>query len=576
MYKYIKIISNKHFFKIVLLTIFIIISGFLEMIGIGTIVLFVNSILDQSTGYYSFLNKFSDYNLDIKYFSTLNISVALLSIFIFKNLFVFFVKIFEHYMTYSIKIDNNKKIFNFYTESTFLDHKDFIKSDLIRNLTTDNSQAATYIQNQIIMIRELFIAFVIFLILILSDTLIILSIFSFLFIISYLFIALIKKKLNLYGKLIFHARSKILEVSNNLLLGIKDIKLLKIENFVKSQFQKNDKEAQKSQFFYDVYQSAPRLFIEIMIVIVICLVAIKFNFSGDSNTKLVTSLSLLGASFIRLLPAFSAVTTAISKNKFLRPSFDIIYSEIIKSENFFKNKKIGKQLDINDFKEIHLKNVDFKFPKQENYLFKNLNFKIIKGDIFCISGPSGEGKTTICDLITNLIQPTKGEILINGINTNDISSNSFKKTISFVTQKPFFKEGTIKESLCYGLDNNFMEKKNTEKYLVDLLKIVKLEELVDDANNKLTKTFVSKLSGGQIQRLGLARAILKKPQLLILDEGTNALDLNLEQEVFENINRFIKKITIILISHRSETKSFANKIFDIQKKILLKNEVINN
>ena len=187
----------------------------------------------------------------------------------------------------------------------------------------------------------MFIALAILSLLILSDTLMIIAIFGFLYLVSYLFISLIKKKLNAYGKLIFKARSKILEVVNNLFLGVKDIKLLKIEKFIQNQFLKNEKEAQKSQFFYDVYQSAPRLFIEIMIVLVIFAVAIKFNFVKSDNQNLATSLSLLGASFIRLL-TFSTITTAISKNKFLRPSFDIIYDEILKSEEFFK-KNISKK-----------------------------------------------------------------------------------------------------------------------------------------------------------------------------------------------------------------------------------------
>ena len=395
----------------------------------------------------------------------------------------------------------------------------------------------------------------------------IIAIFGFLYLVSYLFISLIKKKLNAYGKLIFKARSKILEVVNNLFLGVKDIKLLKIEKFIQNQFLKNEKEAQKSQFFYDVYQSAPRLFIEIMIVLVIFAVAIKFNFVKSDNQNLATSLSLLGASFIRLLPAFSTITTAISKNKFLRPSFDIIYDEILKSEEFFKKNISKKNIEIDKFENLVIKNINYKYPKQKNLLFKNLNFEINKGDIFCILGPSGEGKTTICDLITNLIQPDEGEILINGVKNSDISSKSFKKMISFVTQKPFFKDGKVKESLCYGIQEDLLTDINFDQNLIEIFKITKLDELIDITNNTLKNIYVSKLSGGQLQRLGLARAIMNKPQVLILDEGTNALDLKLEKEVFENIKKFIKNITIILISHRKETKDFANKFYDLEKKI---------
>ena len=564
MKKYLTIISKKYYYKVLLLTVFIIISGFLEMIGIGTIVLFVNSILSESVDYYLYINNLFNVQIDEKFFSTINIAFALAAIFIIKNLFVFFVKIFEHFVTYKIKINNNNKIFRLYVNSSYLEHKEFKSSDLTRNIVTDNAQAATYIQNQIIIIREMFIALAILCLLIMSNTSMILATFGFLYLVSYIFISLIKKKLNLFGKLIFEARSRILEVLNNLFLGVKDIKLLKIESFIQNQFFKNDKEAQKSQFYYDVYQSAPRLFIEIMIVLIIFAVALKFNFAKVDNQNLATSLSLLGASFIRLLPAFSAITTAISKNKFLRPSLEIIYNEVTKSEIFFANKVEGKNLEIEKFNNIIFKNVKYKYPKQNDFLFENLNLEIYKNDIFCISGPSGQGKTTICDLITNLIEPNEGEILINGIKNIDISPKSFKKMISFVTQKPFFKEGLIKESLLYGVEDQNTLDLDIDKYIIEVFKIIKLDELIDTSNNSLKKIFVSKLSGGQLQRLGLARAIMKKPQLLILDEGTNALDLNLEKEIFANIKKFVKDITIILISHRNETKDFANRVYDIK------------
>ena len=166
MKKYLKIISKNHYFKVSLLTIFIIIAGFLEMIGIGSIVLFVNSVFNESSNYLEYLNNFINLDISTNYLTPSVIGFFLLVIFIIKNLFILIVKIFEHFVTYKIKVDNNKKIFNFYLQSSFLDHKDFKSSELTRNIVTDNSQAASYIQNQIIIIRELFIALVIFMFLV--------------------------------------------------------------------------------------------------------------------------------------------------------------------------------------------------------------------------------------------------------------------------------------------------------------------------------------------------------------------------------------------------------------------------
>ena len=574
MKKYLKIISKNHYFKVSLLTIFIIVAGFLEMIGIGSIVLFVNSVFNESSNYLEYLNNFINLDISTNYLTPSVIGFFLLVIFIIKNLFILIVKIFEHFVTYKIKVDNNKKIFNFYLQSSFLDHKDFKSSELTRNIVTDNSQAASYIQNQIIIIRELFIALVIFMFLVFNDTLMILSIFGFLYLISFFFISLIKKKLTSYGKIIFEARSKILETVNNLFLGIKDIKLLKIENSIENKFLKNDKDAQESQFYYDIYQSAPRLFIEIMVVLIIFIIALKFNMIDNKSNNLATSLSLLGASFIRLLPAFSAITTAISKNKFLRPSFEIIYKEINKSENYLIKKKEGKNIEIGFFEKISIKNLDYRFPKQTKNLFENLDLEIVKGDIFCVSGESGQGKTTLCDLIVNLLKPTKGKILINKLDISNLSPKSFKKMISFVTQKPFFNEGLIIDSLYYGIKDKGNTREENQ-FLINIIKLVCLDELIDKKKNSLNQIQVSELSGGQLQRLALARAIIKKPQLLILDEATNALDLELEMKVIQNIKLYLVNITIILISHRNETKDYANKIYDIKSKKFLKYESNN-
>lgn len=206
--------------------------------------------------------------------------------------------------------------------------------------------------------------------------------------------------------------------------------------------------------------------------------------------------------------------------------------------------------------KIEFKNVAFKYS-EEKFVLSNINLIINPGETMALVGPSGGGKTTLCQLIPRFYEVTKGEILIDGINVKDIKIKSLRENIGMVQQDIFLFTGTIKENILYGKP----DAKDTE-----VLKAAKNAN-IHDFILSLPERYDSyigekgiKLSGGQKQRISLARAFLKNPAILILDEATSALDSEVEIIIQQALEKLTMGRTVLVIAHRLSTIKNANQI----------------
>lgn len=220
----------------------------------------------------------------------------------------------------------------------------------------------------------------------------------------------------------------------------------------------------------------------------------------------------------------------------------------------------GRKLELPIKGHIRFDNVTFSYPtRPNNVIFKNLSFEIKPGSNVCIVGPSGKGKSTIASLLLKMYEPTEGNIFIDGINIKDISTASLRRGLGYVQQEPILMEGTIYENIIYSLP--LTERKK--------IKQMDAEFVAQRANcdfiaalplgmNTQVGSRGSLLSGGQKQKLAIARALIKEPGILILDEATSALDAASEAMVNVNLNRWAirssnESITRISIAHRAST-----------------------
>jgi ATP-binding cassette subfamily B protein len=217
---------------------------------------------------------------------------------------------------------------------------------------------------------------------------------------------------------------------------------------------------------------------------------------------------------------------------------------------------------------LEFRNVAFKHQTAQHKAIDNISFSTKKGETIAFVGPSGSGKTTLMKLLVGLYRPQEGNIFYNGVDEDNIHFDDLRKQIGFVTQDTQLFSGTIKENML------FVNPQATEKDLLDALYKASCQNLIERAE-KGVETMIGegglKLSGGEKQRLSIARALLRQPNLLIFDEATSALDSLTEEEIgktIRNVSSLQNQITI-LIAHRLSTIMHADRIYVLERGMVI-------
>jgi HlyD family secretion protein len=209
---------------------------------------------------------------------------------------------------------------------------------------------------------------------------------------------------------------------------------------------------------------------------------------------------------------------------------------------------------------FQLKRVEFTYPGSDSPVLQGINLSIEKFKTIALVGSSGSGKTTLVDIILGLLQPQKGQILIDDEVLTDELIPSWQKSIGYVSQNIFLSEGSIAKNIAFGVPDNLIDMQAVLK----AAEIAQLDKMLDDLPDKY-ETYIGekgvRLSGGQRQRIGIARALYHNPSMLIMDEATSALDNVTEHAVMDAIHQLTGKITIILIAHRLSTIKNSDDIF---------------
>ncbi len=250
---------------------------------------------------------------------------------------------------------------------------------------------------------------------------------------------------------------------------------------------------------------------------------------------------------------------------------DLLLIESSYTEEYNSTKY--KQINLKQ-KEIEFKNVSFTYKEKnsqdaqnDDMILKNISFKIKEGEKVAFVGTSGSGKSTIVDLLMGFYEIKEGEILIGGLNIENINIQEIRKNIGYVTQDSFLFDGDINRNIIYNT-------KSQEPYDISKIKeisVIDFEEetqkqtnLIENTDNE-NKIIKLKLSIGQKQRIGIARAIYKNPEILILDESTSALDAISEKKIIDNVFDNMPKKTVIIIAHRLHILPRCDKIYVLDK-----------
>ena len=341
---------------------------------------------------------------------------------------------------------------------------------------------------------------------------------------------------------------------------IKDIKLLGLEeNYSKNYFDAQTKYASITALMLFI-QSLPKILFEIIFIFALSSLILILIFLDSSFNEIIMTLSIFGVVGFRLMPSFSKLLTHFNSIRFTKSGVDAIYNEYKKLKDYpIIKSKIEK---FSFLKSIELKKIFYNFSRENKNLFNNFNLIIKKGMSIGIIGQSGTGKTTLINLISGLISLKEGEILVDNIN---IKSNlkGWQKNIGYVSQNVHLNDDTIKKNVAIGLSD---EEIDSQK-VIEVLSKARLLDFINKQKNQL-ETVVGErgvlVSGGQLQRIGIARALYNNPNLLILDEATSNLDLKTEEEIIKIVNDLkTNNLTVIIVSHRTSTLKFCDEVINL-------------
>lgn len=553
------LVPSSKYYKIILLQLNSFLVILLEMLSIGLVPILVLLITD----YNFFLEKLRHYDHFefLTYFEGLTknqfiilFSIIFLIIFLIKNIFIILLNFMHNKFIKDLRVSTTQLLLKNFLNKNFLFYLNENPSILIRKITTDISHAYNYLSAYMKLIRESLLVIIIISSLIYIDPLlysVIFATFIILTILLYFVFRILLKKRSFIQQ---NMQSENLKNLTQLFNSIKEVKIFNKENYFYELFKKNINILENVNFFNNFLTTLPRVFFEIISIIAIVSLIISFILIEKTDTIIVSTISLLGVAIVRFVPAFNLINVSLSSLRWFLPSIKVIIEDL-KNVKSINRKKTNKNIFFRKY--IELKDISFSYGRKN--ILQNVNFKISKGQKIGIVGISGSGKTTLINILMGLIKPSSGKIFLDKKLLNN-DNLEILKNIGYVPQDPYLLDDSIQNNILFG---SRLEKKRLKK----IIENSQLENLIGSLKNK-ENTKVgntgSRISGGQKQRLSIARALYNDPEIIILDEATSALDHETETKIIENVFNTNKNKTIILITHKKSLLTYCEKVFEIK------------
>jgi ATP-binding cassette, subfamily B, bacterial PglK len=553
--------------KIYLLIFFFnqIILSLIEMLSLSLIPIFIFYLQDLKAAELKIQNINSYLNLEIL---TLDINLImkygfflLIILFIIKNIILIIISYFELHIIKDITRVNLNRLYVKYIDEKFnvLIKKNY--ASFMRNLISEVAKSTAYIIAHINILKEIIMLVAVFTVLLLNDFSISLFVLGFFVIVSLIVVLFLKDRLFKKGSETLEAKSRLIDNVFNSLNVIKEMKIYKIENFFIKQMDKNFNLKLRNDMYKTFVTRLPRNIFELLLIVLFVSIVIFTYLTRDNLSTILPMMVMLVLASLRILPSFSIIIQSYTSLRYSRASFDNISLEL--NEKINDKAVIINKYPVNydQFEELNFKNLSFKY--NDEYTFKNLTFDIKKNKVTGIIGKTGSGKSTLLNIIIGLLDFHDGEVHLN----NKKIDKDFKLdfSIGYVPQDTFLTDGTIAENIAIG--NN--KKKFDYDRINKVINFCELKDFVDSLTDGVDSQIGQKgsfLSGGQRQRINIARALYRNPDLLILDESTNALDNKTKIKLMKKIKNHKSKFTVLIVTHDNDLLEYFDEIIDLDKK----------
>lgn len=555
------------------LMVLILIGGLLETLGVSLVLPLISAILDkeafgQNKYVITAMNMFGINDVQSVIYLLL---FALMGMFVVKNSYLIWLTYMQSRFVNSNRCRCTTNLLSQYLNRPYEYYLYAETSDILRTIYGDMDNIFNLLLQCMNLAAELVVSVCLGLFLLFIDFKMMLVIVGLLFVVTVFVTKVLKPKLNVVGEGARVSQASLYKWVLQSVTGIKDVKVLNKEEYFTRKYYGSSKEYCGYQIKSNVLTNIPRLLIEtVAIVGILGYVAVAMA-TGVPMSQLLPLISAFALAAMRLLPSVNRVNTYIANISYFEPALDYIYEnvdtaglgspELVKK---FESCELdsSRKSNLTIEKDIKLEGITFAYPNTDRNIFTDANMLIPVGKSVGVMGPSGAGKTTIVDVLLGLLKTEKGAINCDNV---DIFSDysGWLSHVGYIPQNIYMLDDSIRNNIAFGVKESDID----DARVWEVLEQAQMKEFVESQPEGLDSQIGERgvrISGGQRQRLGIARALYHDPELLVFDEATSALDNDTETAIMEAIDTLHGQKTMVIIAHRLRTIENCDIIYEVK------------
>ena len=493
-------------------------------------------------------------------------AIGFAALFIGKNLFILFVTYLISRFTLTRQAAFQQRMFRLYINRGYEFHLQRNTAELIRDLSNGIGTAFEGIRLSMVLTMDMLLAIASCTLLLVLEPVVTLIITAALVTLAFSFYFIFAPLLQKWGRAAYGVEAGVIRVINHAFGAVKTIKVQNCEDYFFKEFREQTNHFAVLMTRSVTANQSPRFAIETLVVIGL-LTAFAVLFNTQSNfDDVIAKASLFGMAALRLMPSMNRILSGLVEIRHRTALVESIYTDMLDANIEVTQRGAESKSVAPPFNhEITLSDVDFEYAANGNNIrvLQGFNLSLQKGKSVGIVGPSGGGKSTIIDLISCILRPTRGQLLIDGADVTPFIAG-WREKIGYVPQHIYLTDDTLRRNIAFGIDDGKID----EARDTTAVQMAGLETFVATLKQGLDTTVGeggARLSGGQRQRIGIARALYRDPEVLIFDEATSSLDNETEQAISEAIGHLSQSKTVIIVAHRLSTVKACSRLIFIRE-----------
>ncbi len=553
------------------LAVLILIGGLLETMGVSLLLPVVQAIMDpEAIMENELVGSVADL-LQIETSRQLIILMlgSLIALYVVKNTYLLFLTYVQNTF---VTRNRNRMISRVMREFLNRPYEEYLGADIptvFRLTDSDIPNAFQLILVLIQMVTEIVVAVSLCIVLVVVSPVMSLFILCIFLGMTLMITKVLKPRLNAIGHKNQTIQSRIAKWRIQSIYGLKDVKVLHREEFFVRNYYESGAIGADVARNYAVFNNLPRLLIETIFMAAMLLFIMLYMLKGGNIGILIPQLSAFAVAAMRVMPGTNRINTYLSEIAYAQPCLDYLYENLTANMKSDVNGSVtgltgrGQSVvpptKLQD--RIVLDHITYAYPNTEKNIFTDAHMEVKKGQSVGIMGPSGAGKSTIVDILLGLLHVQAGTITCDGVNIFDNYADWLSK-IGYIPQSIYLIDESIRDNIAFGIDADQID----DSRIWEVLEEAQLKEFVKELPEGLDTTIGDRgvrISGGQRQRLGIARALYHNPEILVFDEATSALDSDTEKSVMDAINSFHGRKTMVIIAHRLNTIAKCDVIYKV-------------